>query len=114
MCRFSPSELLFNSEILKHKSITEYIKNHMACSVELLDDADYEPKSSFERMRGQFGDFEILLGIRREGVIFYSIASLLAYLGRPRKRGLSGSRPSIYIPAASTCISRRLQEQIWN
>ena len=88
LCRFSPSELLFNSEILKHKSITEYIKNHMACSVELLDDADYEPKSSFERMRGQFGDFETLLGIRREGVIFYSIASLLAYLGQTQKKGI--------------------------
>ena len=38
LCRFAPSELLFNSEILKHKEITAYVKDHMSCSVELLDE----------------------------------------------------------------------------
>src|SRR5699024_9239392 len=40
LCRFFPSELLCNSEILKYKAITDYVKDHMSCSVELLAEED--------------------------------------------------------------------------
>ncbi len=41
LARYLPSEILFNSEILGHKPITDYIKHYLASSVELLDGADY-------------------------------------------------------------------------
>ena len=89
LCRFAPSELLFNSEILKHKEITAYVKDHMSCSVELLDEADYEPKAAEERMRGQFGPgYEQAAGVRKNSVAFYSLSALLAYLAGTQKRGI--------------------------
>ena len=89
LCRFAPSELLFNSEILKHKEITAYVKDHMSCSVELLDEADYEPKAAEERMRGQFGPgYEQAVGVRKNSVAFYSLSALLAYLAGTQKRGI--------------------------
>ncbi len=93
LCRFFPSELLFNSEILKYKAITDYVKDHMSCSVELLAEEDYEPAASLGRISGQFGEaFERTTGIERDGVIFYSLAALLAYLEQTQKRGIERLR----------------------
>jgi len=89
LCRFAPSELLFNSEILRHKAVTAYVKDHLACSVELLDEADYQPAASEERMRTQFGaQYEQKIGVRKNSVAFYCMAALLAYLGETQKRGI--------------------------
>ena len=89
LCRFFPSELLFNSEILNYKGITDYIKDHMTCSVELLGEEDYESKAALERISNQFGpEFERTTKIVRDSVIFYSLAALLAYLEQTQKRGI--------------------------
>ncbi|HIV87166.1 MAG TPA: DNA mismatch repair protein MutS [Candidatus Pygmaiobacter gallistercoris] len=89
LCRFLPSELLFNSEILKHKGITDYIKDHLTCSVELLSEEDYDAAASLERIVKQFGpEYERTTKIARDSVIFYSLAALLAYLEQTQKRGI--------------------------
>ena len=38
LCRYNPSELLFNTALLDFKDVTAYIKQHMTCSVELMED----------------------------------------------------------------------------
>ena len=56
LCRYSPSEVLFNAAILDYKEVTAYIKQQLACSVELLDEAAFAPDACMEEMRAQFGD----------------------------------------------------------
>ena len=55
LCRYSPSEVLFNAAILDYKEVTAYIKQQLACSVELLDEAAFAPDACMEEMRPVWG-----------------------------------------------------------
>ncbi|MEG1932310.1 MAG: DNA mismatch repair protein MutS, partial [Pygmaiobacter sp.] len=89
LCRFLPSELLLNSEILKHKSITDYIKNHLNCSVELLEDEVYTLALAREKMTAQFGaDYAQTTGIAPDSPCALSISALLGYLESTQKKGV--------------------------
>ena len=43
LCRFSPSEVLMNPTLLDYKQVTDYIKNKLSCSVEMMEEKDYKP-----------------------------------------------------------------------
>ena len=45
LCRYAPSEVLFNPVILDYKDVTAYIKQQLTCAVELLEDSDFEPQA---------------------------------------------------------------------
>ena len=51
-----PARCMFNAAILDYKEVTAYIKQQLACSVELLDEAAFAPDACMEEMRAQFGD----------------------------------------------------------
>lgn len=89
LCRFCPSELLFNTEILAHKQVTDYIREHLACIVELMDAADYAPSICSEKLAHQFGaDYEITTGLPAGSPQALSVAALIAYLERTQKKGI--------------------------
>lgn len=89
LCRFCPSELLFNAEILAHKRVTGYIKDHLACLVELLDETDYRPAACQEKLEHQFGtDYEKTTGLAAGSALALSVAALIAYLERTQKKGI--------------------------
>ena len=56
LCRYAPSEVLFDPQILSHKEVTNYIKRQLCCSVELMEESDYAPEECEETMRAQFGE----------------------------------------------------------
>ena len=55
LCRYSPSEVLFNAAILDYKEVTAYIKQQLACSVELLDEAAFAPDACMKRCAPSLG-----------------------------------------------------------
>lgn len=89
LCRFYPSELLFNGGILEYKQVTDYIKNHLSCSVELLEDEDYGPQLAAEKMEQQFGtDYASATGVAQNSTCFFAICALLCYLSETQKKGI--------------------------
>lgn len=89
LCRYAPSEVLFNDAILKHKDITDYIKQQLACAVELLDDADFEQQACAERLQAQFsGGFCTATGCAADSLQARALGALLAYLSRTQKKGI--------------------------
>ena len=89
LCRYSPSEVLFNAAILDYKEVTAYIKQQLACSVELLDEAAFAPDACMEEMRAQFGDApEKTAGLAPESPAFTALAVLLGYLKETQKKGV--------------------------
>ncbi|MDL2214134.1 DNA mismatch repair protein MutS [Clostridia bacterium OttesenSCG-928-O13] len=88
LARYVPSEVLFNSEILKHKAITDYIKRHLSCSVELMDDTDYEIGVVEQRITAQFGAGAEGLDAEPGNAERRAIGALLGYLAQTQKKGV--------------------------
>lgn len=89
LCRYAPSEVLFDPEILSHKEVTNYIKNQLCCSVELMEESDYAPAACGEEMRAQFGEqAEQVTQLSPESPAFAALAVLLRYLKSTQKKGV--------------------------
>ncbi len=89
LCRYAPSEVLFNAAILEHKDVTTYIKQQLTCAVELLDDADFEPQACAERLQAQFsGTFCSATGCTLDSLQARALGALLVYLSRTQKKGI--------------------------
>lgn len=89
LARFSPSEMLFNSEILKHKAITNYIKTQMHCTVELLDDEEFAPEAAQKQLEAQFGAaLQQAVPIAPDSPDFWALGALFSYLASTQKKGL--------------------------
>ena len=52
--KYMPKEIIINTPILKLKWLTDYLKNIVHCSVELIDDAEYNDFVVDETVRSQF------------------------------------------------------------
>lgn len=89
LCRFAPREILFNSEILNYKDVTHYIKQQLACAVELMEDDRYQSEECTHEMQLQFGeDCEKNTGLKCGSPAFYALAVLLSYLKETQKKGV--------------------------
>ena len=87
--RFSPREVLLNTEILSHKKITDYIKYNLDCSVELLDEADCDEGAAAAAMAGQFDSSSEAAALPDStSPEYYALGSLILYLGKTQKRGI--------------------------
>ena len=53
LCRYRPSEVLFNPGTLSCREVTAYIKKHMNCAVELMEDEKYAPGLIDTTLAGQ-------------------------------------------------------------
>ncbi|MFV0352538.1 MAG: DNA mismatch repair protein MutS [Oscillospiraceae bacterium] len=89
LSRYSPSEVLFNEEILSYKEITNYIKNSLQCSVELLSAEDYKPQEVQKLVQNQFSAPMLQqLGDNAAAPEYFAVGALIAYLGRTQTRGV--------------------------
>ncbi|MEG2595985.1 MAG: DNA mismatch repair protein MutS [Ruthenibacterium sp.] len=89
MCRYAPSEVLMNTEILACKQVTNYIKTQLACAVELFENAEYAPEICSETMAEHFGEnCEKTIGIAAENPAFAALAILIHYLKETQKKGV--------------------------
>ena len=89
LCRYAPSEVLFDPEILSHKEVTDYIKHQLCCSVELMEESDYAPEACEETMCAQFGEqAQQVTQLSPESPAFAALAVLLRYLKSTQKKGV--------------------------
>ncbi len=90
LARFSPTEIIANSAILKHTEITDFIKQNIACSVELMEDDLYSVASHGKIIENQFPS-ETAQQLQEEGMLVGgAVGALIHYLKMTRKTGLSG------------------------
>ena len=89
LCRYNPSEVLFNTAMLDRKDVTAYIKQHMNCSVELIEDECYESETVESLLNEQFGqDWAKTNGLNPKGNAPIALSALLGYLHRTQKKGV--------------------------
>ncbi len=89
LCRYAPRELLLNPDVLPHKSVTQYIKQQLRCTVELLEKGEYAPAICMDEMCTQFGEQpEQAAHLPPDSPAFTALAVLIGYLKRTQKRGL--------------------------
>ena len=90
LCRYRPSEVLFNPGTLSCREVTAYIKKHMNCAVELMEDEKYAPGLIDTTLAGQFGrDWASTTEIGADGLVRYAMGGLLQYLHDTQIKGVS-------------------------
>lgn len=89
LCRYCPSEVLMNTNMLSFKQVTAYIKQQLACSVELLENSDYDLEKTKPVMCEQFGEScEQTTGLKQDNPAFAALGVLISYLNETQKKGV--------------------------
>ncbi len=87
LSKFSPREILINSEVLSFNKVADFIKEKLSASLECLDEKDYE--SADRVFIKQFGlDKFTGLSLSDSSVIVLSVGGLIRYLSRTQISGL--------------------------
>ncbi len=87
LSKFSPREILINSEVLSYNKVADFIKEKLSASLECLDEKDYE--SADRVFIKQFGlDKFTGLSLSDSSVIVLSVGGLIRYLSRTQISGL--------------------------
>ena len=101
LCRYHPSEVLINPGLLSCREVTSYIKKHMQCAVELVEDGRYAPGIVENALTEQFGrDWSRVTGIAENGLVRYAMAALLQYLHDTQIHGVERLRTVIQYTCA--------------
>ncbi len=89
LCRYAPSEVLFNTALLDHKAVTDYIKRQLGCAVELVEDEQYAPAACRSLLEAQFSaGYQRETGLAPENSASFALAVLLRYLQETQKKGV--------------------------
>lgn len=80
--KYMPKEIIINSRILKLKWMTDYLKNVVHCSVELIDDGEYNDFAVDETVKKQFPGKSFDIDMSR------CLWQLLDYLSKTQKVGV--------------------------
>ena len=80
--KYMPKEIIINTPILKLKWLTEFLKNIVHCSVELIDDSEYNDFAVDEAVRKQFSGKSFDMNTSR------CLWQLLDYLSKTQKVGV--------------------------
>ena len=88
LCRFSPSEVLINTPMLDLKDVTAFLKQRMACSVELREDECYRPAVVKELLSQQFGPDPESCSLEPKALARFALGALLGYLHETQKKGV--------------------------
>lgn len=80
--KYMPKEIIINTPILKLKWLTDYLKNIVHCSVELIDDGEYNDFVVDETVRSQFKGKTFSIEMSR------CLWQLINYLSQTQKVGI--------------------------
>ena len=93
LCRYHPSELLMNANVMDARDVTSYVKQHMQCSVELMEDECYSPGIIKSTLEKQFGrNWATQIDIDPKGLVRYAFSALLQYLYTTQIKGVERLR----------------------
>jgi DNA mismatch repair protein MutS len=96
--RYSPKEVLLNSEAAKLKRLSAFLKERISASVEVLEDDRYLPDIVASKVLHQFHKENLdELKLQDQPEITAAIAALLSYLEETQRTGIERiSQPEIY------------------
>lgn len=84
--RYSPAELLFNAEFLDYKNVTDFIKNKMNISVQLLDNCCFDTNQKKETVLKQFSADELSdLRLDENNIETSCVCGLFDYISETQK-----------------------------
>ena len=83
---YNPREILINSDITKYTELSNFIRDNLSCTLELLDDDEFSLLTCNDAVNRQFDKNE-LENIKNK-IIVPSLGALLNYLKRTQKTGL--------------------------
>lgn len=88
LSKFTPSEILFNDQVLKHKDICDFIKNKLMCAVEIFDSTEIEEKNSLNNILNHFkGKTLDEIGITEKPLGIMALGGLINYANKTQKDG---------------------------
>ncbi|MBE6873623.1 MAG: DNA mismatch repair protein MutS [Ruminococcus albus] len=86
LSRFSPSEILINDAILSNKEISAFIREKIKTSVQLLEDADFDPEHHTDEVLTQFSVNSLdSLGLKADSISAFAVCGLFAYIHDTQK-----------------------------
>ncbi len=89
LCRFSPSEVVFNDKFLSYTEMGDFLKERIRCCADVIDDEAYQNGAPFRLIAGQFGED----ALKEDGAAYnrniaFSLGGLLYYLRQTQKTGI--------------------------
>ncbi len=87
IARFSPTEVIGDSCVLSFVDLSEFLKQNIPCSFELMDSDVYEMQKAQKLLKEQFGDKSKVLSTYKSGVL--AVGALLNYVNETQKRNVS-------------------------
>ena len=89
LLKFSPKEILISTGVLSFKELVPFLKEKIVCSVEALDDTDFDEYTANETLKKHFDDaVEDMLGSSYSKESKLASAALLGYLEKTQMTGL--------------------------
>ena len=88
LSKFTPSEILFNDELITHKEIGEFIKNKLSCICDSYGEDMIEESLCLTIVESQFKDQTLQqLGLLNMPLALIAIGGLLQYVNKTQKDG---------------------------
>ena len=95
LSRYSPAEVIFNPEFLSLKTVLDFIKEKLGCSVTLRESECFDPDLKKETVYKQFSVSSMdMLGLAESGADVCAVCGLFEYIGDTQKT-LTGRFTSI-------------------
>ena len=90
LSRYQPAEIIFNDELLTLKSVTDFIKTRLECSVTLQDEEHFSPEKNRDMLSAVFNaDSVEVLGISHDGADCSAACGLFDYINDTQKTSIS-------------------------
>jgi len=87
--KFSPSEIIYNSDFVQKKDIGRFIKDYISCTADKIDDEKFSPMMSETIVCRQFAVKELSeLSLDDQPIAVRSLGGLLSYLEETQRGGL--------------------------
>lgn len=88
LSKYTPSELLFNEELVRYPEIGEFIKNKLACVCELYTPEEFSYELCSETVCNHFSGKTLEeLGIAEQPLAVQALGGLIRYVGKTQKDG---------------------------
>lgn len=89
LARFSPREVVFNSDFLSKKNIAKYMRDKLCCTADLADDESYELERARQVVLAHFAGKSLEdLGLEGRPRCATALGAMLVYLAETQKTGL--------------------------
>ena len=86
LSRFSPSEILINDAFLSNKELSNFIREKLKTSVQLLDENDFSPLIHTDEVLKQFSTNSLeSIGVKNDSISAYAVCGLFAYIHDTQK-----------------------------